>query len=58
MNKKKLIQEIEKALGYDKIEPIRVSPNMQKEFEEEGDFFRALYEEELLARYKEIESKE
>lgn len=48
------IKEMEKALGLDKVKPIQVSDSVQKEFENDDDYFRQWYEEELYAKYKEL----
>ena len=58
MEKKELIRQIEKELSYDQVEPIKLSPSMQKELEAEGDAFRELYEEELLACYEEFKEEQ
>jgi hypothetical protein len=46
------VQEIEKALGLDKIRPIALSPATQRDLEEKGDPFGDWYEEELREFYR------
>lgn len=45
--------DLMKALKLNEIEPIHLSPNMQKDIDEKGDAFSELFEEELLRLYEE-----
>lgn len=45
------IEEIEKALGLNKVQPITLTPAEEIEMLEEGDYFRDWYEEELRKLY-------
>ncbi|WP_018250372.1 hypothetical protein [Orenia marismortui] len=53
-SKKKTIEEIEKELGFDKIEPVQLTPSDAKAMEEDGDYFDEWYEEELREFYEKI----
>lgn len=50
--KEPTIGEIEKALGFDKVTPIILTPSDAKQFEEKGDPFREWYEDELREFFK------
>lgn len=52
--KKLTIQEIEKELGFDKAQPIVLTPSDTKEFEEKNDPFRKWYEDELRKFYESL----
>jgi hypothetical protein len=52
--KKLTIQEIEKELGFDKVQPIALTPSDTKEFEEKNDPFRKWYEDELHKFYENL----
>lgn len=52
--KKLTIQEIEKELGFDKVQPITLTPSDTKEFEEKNDPFRKWYEDELRKFYESL----
>jgi len=49
---RKTIQEMEKELGFDKVNPIALSPSDGKELKEKGDPFKDWYEEELRSLYE------
>ncbi len=49
---RKTIPEIEKELGFDKVNPITLSPSDAKELEKKGDPFKDWYEEELRSLYE------
>lgn len=45
-------EEIERKLGFDKIEPIRgLTPSVLKELENDNEYFKEMYEECLRAYY-------
>jgi hypothetical protein len=50
--KRPSVEEMERALGLDKIKPIKVSPSMQEELNSDGDYFRQWYEDELWKLYQ------
>ena len=46
------IEEIERELGFDKIEPIKgLSPSVLSDLEDDREYFREMYEEDLRAYY-------
>ncbi|MBO8129760.1 MAG: hypothetical protein H0Z39_11310 [Peptococcaceae bacterium] len=53
--KKLTVKEMEKALGFDKVKPIELSPSDARQFEEKGDPFKDWYEEELRTLFKDSE---
>ncbi|TDQ33794.1 hypothetical protein [Aureibacillus halotolerans] len=54
MNKEpqKSIEEIKQELGLDRIKPVELSKDDQVVFDEEGNTFADLYEEELRRFYE------
>jgi hypothetical protein len=52
------INEIEKELGFDKIESIVLTNSDSKTKNEEGDYFKDWYEEEIRKLYENIEESE
>ncbi len=50
------IEEMRKALGLDKCQPIRLTPSDAADFCSKGDPFREWYEEELRNLYRQLTS--
>ncbi len=49
------IKEIEKELEFDKVEPLRgLTPSILKDLEDDEDYFRDMYEEDLRAYYESL----
>lgn len=51
------IEEIEKRLGLDTIQPIQLAPGHAKDLEEDEDTCRKWYEEELRKLYEQYEKE-
>ena len=56
--KEEWLIELEKALGYDQVKPIPLPASMQKEIDEENDYFESLYREEMWAIYQKVKVSE
>lgn len=56
--KEEWLAELEKALGYDQVKPIQLPESMQKEIDQENDYFESLYKEEMWAIYQKVKSEE
>ncbi len=50
--RQRTVQEMQKALGLDKIEPITLTPSDAADFRQKGDPFKEWYEQELRRVYR------